>query len=362
MFKEKENNVISKKLQKLFCFVVITVMCVLISISVNASILEIVPENYDAKSFKKYAVNMTGTQQDYSRLLKVSTKKNGILSICYSVTQCNDTFLKISVYKDVNCTTKVSSKFAYIKRAEQGVLEEYLPSGSYYVKVETSPNFNKPVSALLAFAQLESSDALTLNSTNRYVNTGSDQYLKFSLKTSQLLQFNLEQYKNDEGFYLSICNSKKNVISNRKYVGSDTKVFFALHKGDYYLKISPKSVNADSVFSLTSKCTTYKEKKNYTMNTSLKINTNTVYKDLLYTGDSIDKKVVYKLVADKPISAKIKTDAKFSGNAYIRLTGKNVSQKIFNKYFTLKKGTYYLTFSKRSARDGGIVTFKVLAK
>jgi len=65
---------------------------------------------------------------------------------------------------------------------------------------------------------------------------------------------------------------------------------------------------------------------------------------------------------DKPISVKIKTDVRFGGNAYIGLNGPGISQKILEDYQILKKGTYYLTFSKRSVSNGGIVAFKVLKK
>ena len=57
------------------------------------------------------------------------------------------------------------------------------------------------------------------------------------------------------------------------------------------------------------------------------IDTDTKYTDVLYNGEAITQKVVYKLEVDKPISAKIKTDVRFGGNAYMVLVVREFLKK-----------------------------------
>lgn len=180
--------------------------------------------------------------------------------------------------------------------------------------------------------------------------------------TDNMIGIALAKYDNSSGYYFSICDEHKNVISSKFYRNNKDKVYFALKKGAYYLKVTPKSGVSDSVFYLTTTTNYYASKNNFSTETALLIDTDTKYTDVLYNGEAITQKVVYKLEVDKPISAKIKTDVRFGGNAYIGFSGQGISQKILEDYQILQKGTYYLTFSKRSVSNGGIVAFKVLKK
>lgn len=218
----------------------------------------------------------------------------------------------------------------------------------------------------LAFAHADASTNLAVGDTDgiteRYTNSGATQYFSFNLDSPELLGIALAKYDNSSGYYFSICDEHKNVISSKFYRNNKDKVYFALKKGAYYLKVTPKSGVSDSVFYLTTTTNYYASKNNFSTETALLIDTDTKYTDVLYNGEAITQKVVYKLEVDKPISAKIKTDVRFGGNAYIGLSGQGISQKILEDYQILQKGTYYLTFSKRSVSDGGIVAFKVLKK
>ena len=218
----------------------------------------------------------------------------------------------------------------------------------------------------LAFAHADASTNLVVGDTDgiteRYTNSGATQYFSFNLDSPELLGIALAKYENSSGYCFSICDEHKNVISSKFYRNNKDKVYFALKKGAYYLKVTPKSGVSDSVFYLTTTTNYYASKNNFSTETALLIDTDTKYTDVLYNGEAITQKVVYKLEVDKPISAKIKTDVRFGGNAYIGLSGQGISQKILEDYQILQKGTYYLTFSKRSVSDGGIVAFKVLKK
>lgn len=88
----------------------------------SQSITAVTPNSYDDSSFRNYSLSMAGTVNDYYRLIKVTVKKNGILNVLYSIDKCDSTFVRISIYKDSKCTTKVSPKFAYIKEAGSGSL------------------------------------------------------------------------------------------------------------------------------------------------------------------------------------------------------------------------------------------------
>lgn len=327
----------------------------------SQSITAVTPNSYDDSSFRNYSLSMAGTVNDYYRLIKVTVKKNGILNVLYSIDKCDSTFVRISIYKDSKCTTKVSPKFAYIKEAGSGSLDQYLRAGTYYVLVETGTT-GMPITGTLAFAHANANTELSLNNTERYTNSGTSQYFNFSLDSSQLLGVALVKYDNNSGYYFSVCDEHKNVISSKFYRNNKKKVYFALRKGTYYLKVTPKSGNSDSVFYLATTISHHASKNNFSTETALNIDTDTKYTDILYNGDAITQKAVYRLEVDKPISVKIKTDVRFGGNAYIGLNGPGISQKILEDYQILKKGTYYLTFSKRSVSDGGIVAFKVLKK
>lgn len=327
----------------------------------SQSITAVTPNSYDDSSFRNYSLSMAGTVNDYYRLIKVTVKKNGILNVLYSIDKCDSTFVRISIYKDSKCTTKVSPKFAYIKEAGSGSLDQYLRAGTYYVLVETGTT-GMPITGTLAFAHANANTELSLNNTERYTNSGTSQYFNFILDSSQLLGVALVKYDNNNGYYFSVCDEHKNVISSKFYRNNKKKVYFALRKGTYYLKVTPKSGNSDSVFYLATTISHHASKNNFSTETALNIDTDTKYTDVLYNGDAITQKAVYRLEVDKPISVKIKTDVRFGGNAYIGLNGPGISQKILEDYQILKKGTYYLTFSKRSVSDGGIVAFKVLKK
>lgn len=327
----------------------------------SPSITTVTPNSYDDSSFRNYSFSMAGTVNDCYRLIKVTVKKNGILNVLYSIDKCDSTFARISIYKDSKCTTKVSPKFAYIKEAGSGSLDQYLRAGTYYVLVETGTT-GMPITGTLAFAHANANTELSLNNTERYTNSGTSQYFNFSLDSSQLLGVALVKYDNNSGYYFSVCDEHKNVISSKFYRNNKKKVYFALRKGTYYLKVTPKSGNSDSVFYLATTTSHHASKNNFSTETALNIDTDTKYTDVLYNGDAITQKAVYRLEVDKPISIKIKTDVRFGGNAYIGLNGPGISQKILEDYQILKKGTYYLTFSKRSVSDGGIVAFKVLKK
>lgn len=331
------------------------------SVAMQNNVASISTNSYDDNEFRKYSLNMAGTANDCSRLIKVSVKKTGILNILYSIEKCNNSFVRISVYKDSQCTTRVSPKFVYTKETGEGSLTQYLQKGNYWVLVETD-NKGNPASLVLAFAHADAINTLSLGDTGRYTNTGKTQFLNFTLNSAQLLQIHLTKYDNSNGFYFSICDENKNIISSKFYRNTSDKVYFALKKGKYYLKITPKNGNSDSVFYLTTNTVHYASKNNNTTETALKIEPDTKYTDVLYNGNAITEKVVYRLDVDKPISVKIKTDVRFGGNAYIGLSGSGISQKILQDYQILKKGTYYLTFSKRSVSDGGIIAFKVLKK
>ena len=259
----------------------------------------------------------------------------------------------------------MSPKFAYCKEASSGSLDQYLRAGTYYVLIETD-SVGIPVTMTLAFAHADASTNLAVGDTDgiteRYTNSGATQYFSFNLDSPELLGIALAKYENSSGYYFSICDEHKNVISSKFYRNNKDKVYFALKKGAYYLKVTPKSGVSDSVFYLTTTTNYYASKNNFSTETALLIDTDTKYTDVLYNGEAITQKVVYKLEVDKPISAKIKTDVRFGGNAYIGLSGQGISQKILEDYQILQKGTYYLTFSKRSVSDGGIVAFKVLKK
>lgn len=324
-------------------------------------ITAVIPNDYDDSNFKNYTVNMTGTTDDCRRLIKVSVKKNGILNVLYSIEKCNNTFVRISIFKDSACTTRVSPKFAYSKNTGTGTLAQYLRKGEYYVLIETGTTGNQ-IALALAFAHAEVNSELLLDDTARYVNSGTTQYFNFTLESAQLLQLHLAKYDSDNGFYFSICDENKNVISSRYYRKDKSKTYFALHKGKYYLKVTPKNGNSDSVFYLATTTNHYAGKNNISTDTALEIETDKKYTDVLYNGDAITTKAVYKLEVDKPISVKIKTNVRFGGNAYIGLSGVGISQNILQDYQILQKGTYYLTFSKRSVSDGGIIAFKVLKK
>lgn len=327
----------------------------------SSRITAVTPNSYDDSSFRNYSLGMTGTVNDNYRLIKVTIKKNGILNVLYSIDKCDNTFVRISIYKDLKCTTKVSPKFAYVKEAGSGSLDQYLRAGTYYVLVETG-TAGIQITGTLAFAHANANTELSLNNTERYTNSGTSQYFNFSLDSSQLLGVALAKYDNNSGYYFSVCDEHKNVISSKFYRNNKKKVYFALRKGTYYLKVTPKSGNSDSVFYLATTTSHHASKNNFSTETALNIDTDTKYTDVLYNGDAITQKAVYKLEVDKPISVKIKTDVRFGGNAYIGLSGPGISQKILEDYQILKKGTYYLTFSKRSVSDGGIVAFKVLKK
>lgn len=327
----------------------------------SQSITAVTPNSYDDSSFRNYSLSMAGTVNDYYRLIKVTVKKNGILNVLYSIDKCDSTFARISIYKDSKCTTKVSPKFAYIKEAGSGSLDQYLRAGTYYVLVETG-TIGIPITGTLAFAHANANTELSLNNTERYTNSGTSQYFNFRLDSSQLLGVALAKYDNNSGYYFSVCDEHKNVISSKFYRNNKKKVYFSLRKGTYYLKVTPKSGNSDSVFYLATTISHHASKNNFSTETALNIDTDTKYTDVLYNGDAITQKAVYRLEVDKPISVKIKTDVRFGGNAYIGLNGPGISQKILEDYQILKKGTYYLTFSKRSVSDGGIVAFKVLKK
>ena len=327
----------------------------------SPSITTVTPNSYDDSSFRNYSFSMAGTVNDCYRLIKVTVKKNGILNVLYSIDKCDSTFARISIYKDSKCTTKVSPKFAYIKEAGSGSLDRYLRAGTYYVLVETGTT-GMSITGTLAFAHANANTELSLNNTERYTNSGTSQYFNFSLDSSQLLGVALAKYDNNSGYYFSVCDEHKNVISSKFYRNNKKKVYFALRKGTYYLKVTPKSGNSDSVFYLATTTSHHASKNNFSTETALNIDTDTKYTDVLYNGDAITQKAVYRLEVDKPISVKIKTDVRFGGNAYIGLNGPGISQKILEDYQILKKGTYYLTFSKRSVSDGGIVAFKVLKK
>lgn len=331
----------------------------------NHNTTAVVPNSYDDSNFKNYSINMAGTQNNCNRLVKVTIKKSGILNVLYSIEKCDNTFVRISIFKDSKCTTKVSPKFAYCKEASSGSLDQYLRAGTYYVLIETD-SVGIPVTMTLAFAHADASTNLAVGDTDgiteRYTNSGATQYFSFNLDSPELLGIALTKYDNSSGYYFSICDEHKNVISSKFYRNNKDKVYFALKKGAYYLKVTPKSGVSDSVFYLTTTTNYYASKNNFSTETALLIDTDTKYTDVLYNGEAITQKVVYKLEVDKPISAKIKTDVRFGGNAYIGLSGQGISQKILEDYQILQKGTYYLTFSKRSVSDGGIVAFKVLKK
>ena len=331
----------------------------------NRAITAVIPNSYDDSNFKNYSISMAGTQTNCNRLVKVTVKKSGILNVLYSIEKCDNTFVRISIFKDPSCTTRVSPKFAYCKEAGNGSLDQYLRAGTYYVLVETD-SIGAPVAMTLAFAHADANTTLAIGDTNgiteRYTNSGTTQYFGFSLDSSQLLGVALAKYDNSNGYYFSICDEHKNVISSKFYRNNQDKVYFALKKGIYYLKVTPKSGMSDSVFYLTTTTNHYSGKNNFSTETALLVDTDTKYTDVLYNGEAITQKVVYKLEVDKPISAKIKTDVRFGGNAYIGLSGQGISQKILEDYQILQKGTYYITFSKRSVSDGGIVAFKVLKK
>lgn len=190
------------------------------------------------------------------------------------------------------------------------------------------------------------SGIITINSKNEFSTFKRMQVSDITdlLKLPKQLQYEIgiDQSTSCTGIYIQDTKNLVNILLELEYANKDKK--------DY------------SVFYLTTTTNYYASKNNFSTETALLIDTDTKYTDVLYNGEAITQKVVYKLEVDKPISAKIKTDVRFGGNAYIGLSGQGISQKILEDYQILQKGTYYLTFSKRSVSDGGIVAFKVLKK
>ena len=240
----------------------------------NHSTTAVVPNSYDDSNFKNYSINMAGTQNNCNRLVKVTIKKSGILNVLYSIEKCDNTFVRISIFKDSKCTTKVSPKFAYCKEASSGSLDQYLRAGTYYVLIETG-SVGIPVTMTLAFAHADASTNLAVGDTDgiteRYTNSGATQYFSFNLDSPELLGIALAKYDNSSGYYFSICDEHKNVISSKFYRNNKDKVYFALKKGAYYLKVTPKSGVSDSVFYLTTTTNYYASKNNFSTETALLI-------------------------------------------------------------------------------------------
>ena len=152
----------------------------------------------------------------------------------YTQSKSETTLLCESVFlRTLSALQKCHQKFAYCKEASSGSLDQYLRAGTYYVLIETD-SVGIPVTMTLAFAHADASTNLVVGDTDgiteRYTNSGATQYFSFNLDSPELLGIALAKYDNSSGYYFSICDEHKKVISVISIVITRTKFILLYRK------------------------------------------------------------------------------------------------------------------------------------
>lgn len=199
----------------------------------------------DFGKVKGYYVSVPATADTnsigkYQTVVPMKITKKGILVTTFgfdNATHPTATTANVELYTDANCTNQV-----YASQKESIDSYKIKKAGTYYFKFTVMDSSSDGVTPydFKFISQLEDASDRTLkNKAEVYsanIDTAGNIYYKVTASKTGSLTF---KYDSSYGANVTLCNSKKQAISDKCYLStSSPKVVFAVKKGTYYYRVN----------------------------------------------------------------------------------------------------------------------------
>jgi hypothetical protein len=281
--------------------------------------------------------------------------------------------IDVTLFSDEACTTKIGyAKYLSSYSITDDMKLDIPKEATYYLKFEL-PSYADADATVTITPYAFSSEDKTLKEK---VWVGSHPY-SYDSQTSFKVTINETGYIKVEGasladgsMYASLCNSKKEALSEQKYLYDSNKytTYYAVKKGTYYINI--KSYDD---YKLRYSFTAVKDTSGQSQKKATVIGKGKTVKGVILFEDSTKKVDWYKVKLTKSQKLTLSVNAKSCDSLQFEIVPASSNVVLFGSTFSIydedgdiygtkdamPAGTYYIKVTKRDATSSGYYSIKL---